>query len=220
MTIRVSEKKLLMEFFDNKIPLEIWKIITKLLAFDIKSLLNLKSCNKFFNDNFLITNLFDIGDKFKKLLTTDILSQNKYINVVELDVSDNPKITNVSYMKKLKKLNAGGNSCGIDQKGIEGLELVELNVSYNPKITNVSFMKNLKKLNASGSEIDQKGIEGLELVELYVSYNPKITNVSFMKSLKILNAGGYCGIDQKGIEGLELVELIVDYNFKIKAKLL
>ncbi len=195
-----------MEFYQNKIPLDIWKIIIKLLAFDIKSLLNLKSCNKFFNDNFLITNLFDIGEKIKYLLTTESLSQIKYINVAELDVSNNRKITNVSYMKNLKKLNASGN-CGIDQKGIEGLDLVELHVSNNRKITNASFMKKLNKLYASNCGIDQNGIEGLDLVKPSVGDNPKITNVFRV-----------CGIDQKGIEGLDLVELYVSDNPKIKAK--
>ena len=148
-------------------PLDIWNIITKLLIFDLKSLLNLKLCKKFFDDNILITNLFDINNKFLSELTIDVLSQIKYMNVVKLNVSYNPKITNVSFMKKLKILNADGSS-GIDQKDIEGLDLVELIAYNNQKITNVSFMKNLKKLDASGNcGIDAKGIEGLDLVELY-----------------------------------------------------
>jgi hypothetical protein len=49
-------------------------------------------------------------------------------------------------MTNLKKLNAKS-SCGIDQKGIQGLNLTDLRVDGNKKITNVSFMTNLKKLS-------------------------------------------------------------------------
>ena len=52
-------------------------------------------------------------------------------------------------MKNLKILNASDN-CGIDQNGINNLDLIELNVDDNSKINNVNFMKNLKILNAYG----------------------------------------------------------------------
>jgi len=42
--------------------------------------------------------------------------------------------------KSLKILYAIG-SCGIDQNGIDGLDLVELYADSNKKITNISFMK-------------------------------------------------------------------------------
>src|SRR5438309_1323301 len=58
-------------------------------------------------------------------------------------------LTNLSFMKNLKILNAGG-YCEIDQNGIDGLDLIELDVGYNLRIANVSFMKNLKKLSANG----------------------------------------------------------------------
>ena len=45
-------------------------------------------------------------------------------------------------MKNLKKLDAEG-SCGIDQRGINGLDLETLVISKNNKITDWSFMKNL-----------------------------------------------------------------------------
>ena len=53
-------------------------------------------------------------------------------------------------MKNLKKLSAYGN-CGINQNGIEELDLIELYVDHNEKIKDVSFMKNLKKLSAWGN---------------------------------------------------------------------
>ena len=106
-------------------------------------------------------------------------------DLIEFDVGNNNKITNVSFMKNLKKLDAYGD-CGIDQNGINGLNLVEFDAGNNKKITNVSFMKNLKILDAwSDCGIDQNGIHGLDLVKLYTNYNKKITNVSFIKNLQI-----------------------------------
>ena len=40
-------------------------------------------------------------------------------------------------------------NCGIDQNGINNLDLIELYVDNNSKINNVNFMKNLKILHAS-----------------------------------------------------------------------
>ena len=54
-------------------------------------------------------------------------------NLIELYASHNPRITNVSYMKKLKILHARG-ICGIDDKGLPE-NLVKLNSLNNPKIT-------------------------------------------------------------------------------------
>ncbi len=83
-------------------------------------------------------------------------------------------------MVNLKKLNIWG-SCGIDQQGIEGLNLIELNANYNGKIKDVSFMINLKILDARDScGIDQQGIRGLNLVEFDAKNNKKIKDISFM----------------------------------------
>ena len=49
------------------------------------------------------------------------------------------KKKNVSFMNNLQKLNAA-DDCGIDQNGINGLNLIELNASNNKKINNVSFV--------------------------------------------------------------------------------
>ena len=83
-------------------------------------------------------------------------------------------------MKKLRRLVACGFACGINQEGIEGLNLTELNVWNNPNITSVSHMKQLRKLDASGSHcgIDQKGIANLYLEEININWNTKIRDVS------------------------------------------
>jgi flagellin-specific chaperone FliS len=109
------------------------------------------------------------------------------LNLTELYAFDNITITNVSFMKNLKILDACY-TCGIDQLGIDGLDLNEFMAKGNEKIKNVSFMKNLKILHAdSNCGIDQEGIDGLDLFKLYVYGNNKITNISFMKNLKNFN---------------------------------
>jgi len=79
-------------------------------------------------------------------------------------------------MKSLQILYAFG-ECGINQKGIEGLNLIKLYARNNSKITNVSYMKSLQILDASSSicGINQKGIEGLNLIQLYAHGNSKIS---------------------------------------------
>ena len=84
------------------------------------------------------------------------MKNHKFIKY--LNASNNPKIKDVSWLKNLKKLGASGD-CGINQLGINGLDLIKLDASNNPKIKNVSWMKNLKKLGASGDcGINQLGI--------------------------------------------------------------
>ncbi len=46
-------------------------------------------------------------------------------------------------MISLKKLDARGD-CGIDQNGIEGLDLVDLDVSHNPKIKEKLLQKKIR----------------------------------------------------------------------------
>ena len=117
------------------------------LWFDIFNLLDLKSqlsllftCSSL-NNNLSITNLYDIEEKYLNILTNDILRFGIFKYVTKLKC--NNKITNVSFMKNLKKLDARY-GCGIDQNGIIGLDLVELYTIGNNKITDILFMKNLK----------------------------------------------------------------------------
>ena len=101
----------------------------------------------------------------------------KNIDLIFLDVDDNPKITNVNHLTNLQKLWAGGTDCGIDDNGIKNLNLIELHADNNPKITNVNHLTNLQKLWATGyCGIDDTGIKDLKnLIELHANYNPKIT---------------------------------------------
>jgi len=143
-----------------------------------------------------------------------------WTGLIALNANYNNKITDVSFMAaSLRILDAAGN-CGIDQAGIQGLQLVKLNTSDNEKIKDVRFMAaTLCILDAAWyCGIDQAGIQGLQLVELDAKNNEKITDVRFMTAtLRILKAAGRdCGIDQAGIQGLQLVELNAYDNNKIK----
>ena len=92
--------------------------------------------------------------KIKKLdhhnVSDKILKQEKFIDLEELDASDNIKITNVNHLTKLKILYCSWD-CGIDQEGIKNLKLIEeLNAKGNKKIKNVNHLNKLKILDCSG----------------------------------------------------------------------
>lgn len=149
-------------------PLDIWKIIFDYL--DFRSKLSMVSICFFLRNNLFITDLYHINVRYLNALTTEILKYPIFEHVTKLNAANNIKITNVSFLKSLKILNAIGD-CGISQDSINGLNLIELNASYNIIIQNVSFMKSLKILDARSSRINQDGITGLDLIELDASNN-------------------------------------------------
>ena len=110
---------------------ELWLIIFKNQT--ILSQTNLVQSSQRFWDNLIVTDLFDIDDNSKKILSDEILKLNFFESVAKLHASNNSKITNVSFMKNLKIISASG-SCGIDQNGIAGLDLVELHAVGNQYI--------------------------------------------------------------------------------------
>jgi hypothetical protein len=80
------------------------------------------------------------------------------LDLNNLDITHNRKITNVSFMKHLKNFHVSHNH-HIKQNDIDELDLIELSVNNN--IKNVSFVKNLKILRAIGScGINQNSICG------------------------------------------------------------
>ena len=74
----------------------------------------------------------------------------KKIDVEVLNVSNNPKVTDVNHMKKLKTLHAFG-YCGIDNDGIKNINLKILVADYNLKITSINHMTNLEEFYALGN---------------------------------------------------------------------
>ena len=94
------------------LPLDILKIIFNYL--DLENQINIISSCNYFRNHLFITDLYNIEIKY-----------SIFSHVIELNADDNNKITNISFMISLKKLNACGD-CGIGQTGIIGLNLVEL----------------------------------------------------------------------------------------------
>ena len=102
---------------------------------DFGSQLSLVSACTYYRNNLHITDLFNIDKKYLQKLTQKILQFPIFEKVICLNTSYNSKITNVSHMKSLQILNVGGYYCGINQEGIEGLNLIQLYAHGNSKIS-------------------------------------------------------------------------------------
>ena len=136
------------------------------------------------------------------------------LNLVKLDISYNPNITNISHMTNLKVLKVNGNY-GISQDSISKLYLIKLYALNNSSIINVSHMSRLETLCAAGiCGIDQNGISGLgaSLRKLVINDNGKIKNLNHLVGLKKLYMNGRCDCDF-GL--LKLKTLKANYNRSI-----
>src|SRR5271154_3017156 len=124
-------------------PLDIWQVIFQ--HCDLLSKLKLfLVCSDFYR-SFYITDLYTIPKIYLYKISNSVLKQQKFSRIIELNISEAKKICDISFLTNLKKLNISG-ECGIDQHGIQGLDLVELNAGFYRTIKDVSFMINLKKL--------------------------------------------------------------------------
>src|ERR1700761_208000 len=155
---------------------------------DFKSQLYLSSCCKFFNNNLLITDLYNdlytadhynINYNVSSLLNDKILKQSKYKHITKLYVAGNKKIKDISQMTSTLKILDASSKCGINQNSIKDLHLTKLYANDNEKIKDVSQMAStLKILGASYKcGIDQNGIKDLHLTELWAINNKKIKDV-------------------------------------------
>ena len=121
-------------------------IINKILYYcDIKNQINfISTCKKFNN---IIYDFDLLNTSITTKISNEIIKQKKFLKIkklcakknrvdqngingldlIELDACNNNKIFDVSFMKKLQKLNARKN-CGIDQKSINGLNWMFLSI--------------------------------------------------------------------------------------------
>ena len=132
------------------------------------------TCRTFRNE-LDITDIYNIDEKYKKILTQSII--DRYINIKKLDALGNTKITNVNHLAKLEILYAFG-QCGINDIGIMcSINLKSLNASDNSKITNVNNLVNLETLYANNKcGINDAGIINcINLKILNYHINTKIT---------------------------------------------
>src|ERR1700744_6182866 len=113
---------------------------------DFKYQLYLSSSCKLFNNNLLITDLYNINYNVRSLLNDKILKQSKYKHVIKLDAYDNKKIKDVSQMASTLKILDASFNCGIDQNGIKNLHLTKLDAYDNKKIKDVSQMASTLKI--------------------------------------------------------------------------
>src|SRR5947209_6399371 len=97
----------------NYIPFDIWNCITTYLEFI--DIIKLIQTNKLFYNNISVIDFYNINIKYLNKLTDDILKNHKKIQY--LYVKNNIKIKDINWMTNLKKLNANGSKCGLDQNG-------------------------------------------------------------------------------------------------------
>ena len=138
-----------------------------------------------------ITDLYNIDPKHLKAL--DKMNLCKYVDVIQLQLTDNPKITTVNHLTgsftKLKRLVIS-EGCGVGDDGIQGCTNLEnLNAGSNNLITTLNHLKMLRVLDISETGgVKNIGIRGCtDLVELTFCENPSITKFNHLKKLRIIN---------------------------------
>jgi hypothetical protein len=144
---------------------------------DSLNLIKLNILNNYVNLNHM-TNLKILHIRPPCIMSIDHINGISYMTTLEkLDVYGNSQITDINCLVNLKKLNAGGYHCGINDSGIKNLNLIKLITTGNPKIKNINHMTNLKKLSACGPTcgLSDYGIKDLKLTKLKSNQNFKIT---------------------------------------------
>jgi hypothetical protein len=147
----------------NKLSQDIIQYLSEYLEF--KEILSLICCKKW--------KIYIIQLK-SKIITQEIIKQEKYRNLKYLNITDNKNITDINHLHKLKILNASGSKCKLGDKGISDLagNIKELIIINNQFITDINHLQKLEILNASEYKLGNKGISELKNIkELYISNN-------------------------------------------------
>src|SRR5271156_1122770 len=108
-------------------PSDIWQVI---LHCGLLSQLKLITVCSDFYQSLFITDLYNIPEVYRNKLTILILQQKKFSRLVQLNIQGNKNINNISFLSNLKKLRVSY-YCGIDQQGIQGLNLIEFDINQN-----------------------------------------------------------------------------------------
>ena len=130
------------------VPLEIWQIIIDDL--NLTEQISFKTvCSRF--KDLVVTNIYNISYKARKLLTDDSLKQLK--GVRELNISFNEQITN---------------------EGLKHINPYKLNITNCSKITDIKHMTNLRELYASYKcGVDFDNIKELPSLNKIIATNNK-----------------------------------------------
>ena len=128
----------------------------------------IKLCSLCQENNYFLK-IFKLNASYDTNITQEIIEQDKFNKLRELDTNNNKKIYNINFLKfTLEILDASGKNCAITQEGIEQLiKLKNLNASYNSKIYDLTFAKNTLKY-------------------LYISFCPKITYENINQLTKLI----------------------------------
>jgi hypothetical protein len=87
---------------DNYLPFDIYHIIFEYSDFLTK--IKIRQIDKYLYTNLYITDMYNIEEKYLKLLSNDILNCHPFL--IKLNASFSDKITDINNLKKLKVLNA------------------------------------------------------------------------------------------------------------------
>lgn len=198
-----------------------------------------------------LLNHFEYLQNYIKNVCSDInmLNDNqllyitKYIYIEELNLEDNPFITNegLIYCEGLKKLNISNNNNITSLEPFED-SLIELIANYNTKLNNSGlqkcksirrfevndnpnitscspFAETLEELEATrNSGINDESLKKCHNIKILNGFdNNKITTCDpFSNSIIKLYAEGNCGIDDNGVAKCAKLEtLVIDENIKI-----
>ena len=173
--------------------------------------------DKFSKENYITNETFayifeinkNICNEIKKLHSTYI-EQNlldKCIFIINLNICDNDKITNINHLKLLKTLDISGLRNTVNQNGISELLFVKnLKCYSNDKIANVNHLQLLETLCISHQSCNQYGISKLLFVKKLIAWkNQDISDLNHLQLLETLDIDDCC-VKQCGISQLKFVK--------------
>ena len=151
--------------------------------------------------------------KSYEYLTDKILQQNIFNQLIEINVRNNRKVTDLNrFSQTLQIINIGYN-CGVDDNGIKDcLKLINIKAYFNQLITNLNkFYQKLEIIDIGWyCGVGDSGIKDcLKLIEIKAHRNQKIKDLNnFYQTLEIIDVSYNCGVDDNGIKDcLKLIEI-------------
>lgn len=194
----------------DTLPIEICQEIMDFVnAIDWLSAIRFRQISKFFY-NLEFQNLLKLREPYCSLLDDKFVYTHPFIR--HLDIRNNKLITDLSYMHKLKTLDAWDTN--LDDESIRYINPTHLYIRGNYKIRNINHMTNLVTLEISETEIENSGIKGINSKEIDMSHSTKITDLSHMTNLVKINARS-TNISEIGLRGLINLEILDATSTKI-----
>ena len=178
---------------------------------NLKYQIYITQCNKYFNNNLHIIDLYNIDKKYIDKLNDDIL-QN-YKNFTKLNIKNNAKVKYISHLSNLKILKCSGYFSKISDEDILNLNLFNLNYNKNRNINKFNHMKNLVHLSCRYNNISDDHLIGLNLKSLDMFGSNVLINLNQFTNLKKLNCGrNPYDYDLKSLN----LKMLAAYNANIK----